>query len=144
MRKQEFLEELREALQGEVSPQEVSGHISYYDAYIESEKQKGRSEEEVMEALGSPRLIAKTLIDAGSQYSNSAQTTYAEQESDYRQENQTRYRSTVKTGGLLWIVPIVILVILVLLVIFAFGLVIHFWPFFLVLFFLSFLFRRRR
>ena len=63
MRKTEFLQELREALDGEVSASVIQSNISYYDQYISQEAAKGRREEEVIEEIGSPRLIAKTIID---------------------------------------------------------------------------------
>lgn len=64
MRKTEFLQELREALDGEVSASVIQSNISYYDQYIRQEAAKGRREEEVIEEIGSPRLIAKTIIDS--------------------------------------------------------------------------------
>lgn len=64
MRKTEFLQELREALDGEVSASVIQSNISYYDQYISQEAAKGRSEEEVIEEIGSPRLIAKTIIES--------------------------------------------------------------------------------
>ena len=64
MRKTEFLQELREALDGEVSASVIQSNISYYDQYIRQEAAKGRREEEVIEEIGSPRLIAKTIRPA--------------------------------------------------------------------------------
>ena len=61
MTKEEFLAELRACLSGKMSPQEIESNIDYYRAYIEGEVMKGRSEADVMEELGSARLIAKTL-----------------------------------------------------------------------------------
>ena len=42
MRKTEFLQELREALDGEVSVSVIQSNISYYDQYISQEAAKGR------------------------------------------------------------------------------------------------------
>lgn len=64
MQKTEFLQELREALQGEVSPNVIQENLSYYDTYISGEAAKGRTEEEVIEEIGGPRLIARTIIDS--------------------------------------------------------------------------------
>lgn len=64
MRKTEFLKELKETLEGEVSASIIQNNLSYYDQYISHEAAKGRSEEEVIEEIGSPRLIAKTIIDS--------------------------------------------------------------------------------
>lgn len=68
MTRQEFLHELRIALQGEVSQRAVDEHIRYYENYIIEETRKGKSEEEVIAQLGNPRLIAKTLIDTTEQF----------------------------------------------------------------------------
>lgn len=64
MTKQEFLSGLETALSGEVSQQVFLENMQYYRGYIEDELRKGRSEGEVLEELGSPRLIARTIIDA--------------------------------------------------------------------------------
>ncbi|MCR5527482.1 MAG: DUF1700 domain-containing protein [Lachnospiraceae bacterium] len=66
MTKHEFLEGLRIALTGSVSASVLNDNMRYYDEYIDTEIRKGRSEEEVMESLGDPRLIAKTIIDTSS------------------------------------------------------------------------------
>lgn len=63
MKKTEFLKELEAALRGEVSPELIAENLRYYDNYISQETSKGRSEAEVTEEIGSPRLIARTIID---------------------------------------------------------------------------------
>lgn len=63
MTKQDFLEKLRLALSGRVNSEVVADNISYYEDYINTEIRKGKSEEEVLEALGDPRLIARTIAD---------------------------------------------------------------------------------
>lgn len=63
MNRGEFLEGLRNALSGEVPPSVVQENLRYYDEYIRTEIQKGRSETDVMEELGDARLIARTIID---------------------------------------------------------------------------------
>lgn len=80
MNKQEFLEQMRTALSGEVSPAVIQENMSYYDSYISEEMRKGRSEQEVMDELGDPRLIARTIIDtSGGGFGPSQQTYYEEQ-----------------------------------------------------------------
>ena len=54
MAKQEFLQELRAALQGEVSQSAINEHLRYYDSYITEEARKGKSEEEVVSMLKPP------------------------------------------------------------------------------------------
>ena len=63
MNKGEFLEGLHNSLSGEVPPSVVQENLRYYDEYIRTEIQKGRSEADVMAELGDPRLIARTIID---------------------------------------------------------------------------------
>lgn len=64
MTKQQFIQELSESLLNEVDSQEYHNSIQYYTKYIEDEVKRGKTEEEVTTALGNPRLIAKTIIDA--------------------------------------------------------------------------------
>lgn len=81
MTRQEFLDELRIALQGEISQSGINKHLQYYDNYIMEEARKGKTEQQVMEALGSPRLIAKTLIDTeGNQSRRFEESGYAQEE----------------------------------------------------------------
>lgn len=63
MRRTEFLEALRDALNGEIAPEDIRNNLDYYDQYIRSEMAGGKSEEEVTDELGDPQLIAKTIID---------------------------------------------------------------------------------
>ena len=62
MSKEEFLFRLEEALDGEIPKHDIDGHVQYYSEYLSSTSD-GRSEEEKIEELGDPRLIAKTIID---------------------------------------------------------------------------------
>ncbi|MBO4980619.1 MAG: DUF1700 domain-containing protein [Lachnospiraceae bacterium] len=81
MSKQEFLDRLRAALNGRVPAAVVTENINYYEDYINTEIRKGRSEAEVMDSLGDPRLIAKTIIQtskAGADgYSGQTESSYA-------------------------------------------------------------------
>ena len=63
MTRDEFLKELRIALQGRIPQSQVNEHLKYYENYIMEESRKGRTEEEVIADIGSPRLVAKTLTD---------------------------------------------------------------------------------
>ena len=65
MSREEFLTELRKALQGRVSQQTVNDNLRYYEEYILTESHKGKTEAEVIAELGNPRLLAKSIIDAG-------------------------------------------------------------------------------
>lgn len=64
MTKQEFLEGLRERLLEEGADVLVPENLNFYDSYIEEEKQKGRTEEDVLAELGNPVLIARSILEA--------------------------------------------------------------------------------
>ena len=80
MTRLEFLEQLRKELQGSMSQNAVNDNIDYYDSYIREEMGKGISEEEVLQTLGDPWIIAQTIADAGNgpkekeSYESSGQT----------------------------------------------------------------------
>lgn len=63
MNREEFLESLNMQLQGEIPSHEIAQHLTYYDSFISQETRQGKTEQEVLEELGDPHLIAKTLID---------------------------------------------------------------------------------
>jgi Predicted membrane protein len=56
MDKKEFLDTLRNTLAGELPESEIINNISYYEEYI--------TDNETLNQLGDPRLIARTIIDA--------------------------------------------------------------------------------
>ena len=63
MDRADFIEILRSQLSGQMQEGKAAAHVRYYEDYIQSQVRKGRTEGEVLEELGDPRLIAKTLID---------------------------------------------------------------------------------
>ena len=63
MGKAQFLELLSQKLSEELSHSEVINQLNYYESYINAEIVKGRLEEDVMEELGDPYMIARTIID---------------------------------------------------------------------------------
>ena len=64
MNREEFTEKLQRALAGGLDSSKVAENITYYREYIDSEVRRGRSEQEVLESLGDPRLLAKSIIEA--------------------------------------------------------------------------------
>lgn len=64
MTQKEFLDTLKKALNGQVPPHIVTENLNYYDTYIYEETQKGRFERDILDELGDPRLLARTIIDA--------------------------------------------------------------------------------
>ena len=61
MGREEFLKILRESLETSLEKVAINEQLDYYDKYISDEIKKGRTEKEVLEELGDPRLIAKTI-----------------------------------------------------------------------------------
>ncbi len=76
MNKQEFLQALRRDLSGDVPPDVVEENMRYYEEYISDEVRKGRTEEEVIEEIGTPRLIAKNIEDTTDIPEEDARGTY--------------------------------------------------------------------
>ena len=64
MDRTEFTDKLQHALAGGLGSSKVAENVRYYREYIDMEIRKGRSEEEVLESLGDPRLLAKSIIEA--------------------------------------------------------------------------------
>lgn len=92
MNKIEFLEQLRIALSSDVSKQVIQENISYYNQYIDDEMRKGRTEQEVMDELGDPWLIARTIIDAVDG-TDQEEVRYEENRDRYSEQQYTDYES---------------------------------------------------
>ena len=119
MNKQEFVDRLRMALNGRVSPGLVMDNVNYYQDYINTEIRKGRTEEEVLESLGDPRLIARTIIqtNGGDNRSGYRNTVYGNGE--YREAaGQNVHQSKVgnvlaKLPGWVWLILGILVVVLI-------------------------------
>mgnify|MGYP001202355963 CR=1 FL=1 len=64
MTRAEFLQGLKTELEGRVPYSVIQENIRYYDSYISDEVNKGADEAEVIESLGGPNIIARTIVDA--------------------------------------------------------------------------------
>lgn len=73
MNRQEFIDTLRRALYGKIDDFTLADHMRYYENYISQEIASGKSEEEVLQELGDPRLIARTILETAD-----AKTSYVE------------------------------------------------------------------
>ena len=69
MSKQEFLETLGKALRRELPVQTVEQNLRYYEQYFVQRMQDGMTEVQILEELGDPRLIAKTILNVEQQKS---------------------------------------------------------------------------
>lgn len=131
MSKREFIDRLRTALNGRVSPNQVADNVSFYEDYINTEIQKGRSEREVLDSLGDPRLIAKTIAetngrdmtganqsayDNGSPYRDA--DTQGEYGNPYTGQSDSRVKG-VRIPGWVWTLLVVLVVVFIFMAIFS-------------------------
>lgn len=131
-----FLSELRSVLEGSLSPAAINDNVRYYEEYIATEVRKGRSEEDVMEELGDPRLIARTLIDTAERdVRRGAEAIYDSGEAygyEGEEDPRNRMRITRVSGfkALLVIGAIILIFVLVFgLIVFLVGsFIAAFWP----------------
>lgn len=77
-----FIETLRRALYGKVDDASLMEHIHYYEDYIAQETAKGRSEEDILNELGDPRLIARTILETSGRRSSYMEYTVEESPGD--------------------------------------------------------------
>lgn len=128
MDRNEFVSTLRAVLTGEVPGAVVEDNVRYYDSYISQEIAGGKSEREVLESLGDPRLIAKTIIDTYQGPTEEAQMEFDQETGrspEYHQVNRNTWYGRLLTFviiGLIlivvftflsWILPILLPILLV-------------------------------
>lgn len=135
MTKQDFLEELKNALSGEVPAEVLMDSYRYYANYIEEELRNGRREEEILEELGKPSLIARSIIAAQAgervadvEYMEDGTTRKVRRkDADGKQEKTTRIHREFVFDFNSWYarvlyVAIIILILMIVLSLLKFGL----------------------
>lgn len=85
MNKEAFIDTLRRALYGKVSDYELTDHVRYYEDYIRQEMNRGRSEQEILEELGDPRLIARTILETSGMKAPEVEYTIDEEPADHEE-----------------------------------------------------------
>ena len=140
MTKQEFLEGLRDRLLEEGADILVPENLNYYDSYIEEEKQKGRTEEDVLAELGNPSLIARSILEAAGYevdgvpdgtpggYDNARTTEeeqFSQQFSDRMEQAEESFRP-VTDKILPWVILAGVLIIVVIAVLGLFAILSYF------------------
>lgn len=101
MNKQEFLNELERSLRGKVDEAELDRQVQYYSSYIKSEMDAGKSEAEVLESLGDPRLIARTIVQTYNMKDDPIRNSYKKSRADWTEGEdaageQDTFRSKLK------------------------------------------------
>ena len=64
MNKDEFLRRLEDALSGEVPASVIRENLNYYADYLSQELGKGRTMDEIIEEIGEPNIVARTIINS--------------------------------------------------------------------------------
>ena len=122
MTKNEFMIKLQEALENDLDASAVRDNMNYYSNYIDDEIRKGRSEEDVLEELGDPWVIAQSVIDMPGQknatedYSDSyrsAGRSSEHQDSSYRVHSYSIGSWWQKLLLILGIIGIVLIIVAV-------------------------------
>lgn len=108
MDRREFMEKLQRALAGGLNSSMVADNMRFYQEYIDSEIRKGRTEAEVLESLGDPRLLAKSIIEANKRAGESygSNREYDEEVSGPGSRDQdTRDAYNREGTGRRWVLP---------------------------------------
>jgi len=131
MNRQEFIRELRIAMSGHFSSAEIQENVEYYEDYIDMQLRKGKTEKEVLDELGDPKLLIKTMRDAAKGKNSSVRG-----EAAYREVSGSSTRSSasgnaahgqmkvVQVPCIVWVIGAVLIVLLILSIVGAiFGLI---------------------
>lgn len=125
MDRTEFIDRLQRALAGGLNSSRVAEHVQYYREYIDVEIRKGRSEREVLDSLGDPRLLAKSIIEANKRAGVSEGTNrlYDEEtvEKGGREWGKTVKQSVMRAPG--WLILLIVAVLLLLVIGLAFSVI---------------------
>ena len=119
MDKKEFFAVLRESLEGYIPKEEVESNIKFYQDYF---KESGASEKEVLDELGDPRLIARTVIDAykaskgpmADYYTEQARSEYSKEHSGVYEEERKEKKREAFISRLILLGTLLVLVLLAL------------------------------
>lgn len=90
----EFLSKLKEALTLELDEYAVKEHVDYYSSYIMDELAQGRTEREILDELGDPWAIARSIISM-EEASSSGRTVYESYDS-VKNKTDDRYEEQKK------------------------------------------------
>lgn len=112
----EFTDKLQHALAGGLNSATVAENVRYYREYIDVEIRKGRSEEEVLESLGDPRLLAKSIIEANKSagLNEGTNRNYDEETPENVHGQQQVTGNAVHVPG--WLILLIVIVVFLLII----------------------------
>lgn len=98
MNKEEFLQELKDALAGDVPETVIRDNVNYYSSYLSQEMANGRSVDEIVTEIGEPFIVAKTIIEyyeaGGERAGEAGYGSYRETDADGADREKTWNRRT--------------------------------------------------
>ena len=119
MNKQEFVDSLRRNLSVINDYNFVNDTIAYYENYIETQIRMGKTEQQVMQELGDPRLIAKSIKATHISEETDEQNDYREFEQESYSGRNRMPSSVFHFNGRQirmpsWLVKIIVTIVLIL------------------------------
>ena len=127
MNKAQFLQALQGRLAETLPREKVEENVQFYDSYIMGEMKKGKTEAQVIEELGDPLLIAKTIMDTSEEEIQQTvyESTFDDTEKRWDNQNsQIRHYELQSKGGCL--LAAIIFVVVAVLVLWLVGSVVSF------------------
>ncbi|MBE5877814.1 MAG: hypothetical protein E7290_13155 [Lachnospiraceae bacterium] len=130
MNQEAFIREFQEALAGKVPDNIIRENTEYYRNYIRTQMNQGMTEEEVLRALGDPRLLAKTVVESH-KFSNEGQSSYTEYRDTAREQGnyyseELQESKMRKVPG--WLIAVLVILILFAVLKLAFSVLVFFAP----------------
>lgn len=92
----EFLRKLRSALSGEIPEHEIEQNLNYYADYFIAQANNGKNEAQILEELGDPSLIARSIIDADRISGKASYNFNSSSGTDYERTDSNDYRNEEK------------------------------------------------
>lgn len=86
MNREEYINTLERCLVGKIDPDSLRDTIGYYRDYFAMEQSKGVSEEQIIQKLGQPRLLAKSIIAAESERQESSERELRSERGSYERD----------------------------------------------------------
>lgn len=123
MNKGEFLKGLRERLSGEIPEYQVQEHLRYYEQYLSEQIYLGKTEEEAVEMLGNPYLIAKTILDMEEQEESEEEAEEEQHSYHYKEEGQPQNHKTKEIKMYTWYSKLLFFAVVLLILILIFTIV---------------------
>ena len=128
MTRDEFLQQLKEALENDLQGAVVQENVDYYNQYISEEVQKGTLEKEVIETLGDPWVLAKTVIDTVGNKNHSSgvyESQNAQKSHNYQQNKKSNrvYFWGLDTKWKRWLALLAVIVVIMIVIAIIGGLI---------------------